>query len=192
MVTDLSRVSAAALTLIVASVLAACTKDKPAAPATSAPPPAAPSAAPGAPSSDPIGLVPLPEDKAKTELDTYRITVVQIQQWGKAQSAINVVMKEHPDVEEQMKRTPPHTLDAMITLLDSQPRIHGALKQSGMTAHDFVLTMIATNEAVQGYQRKLTTKSLPPGLPPALAANIGVVEQNLPAINQVFATIAKP
>jgi hypothetical protein len=178
----------AALTFLVASSAVACAKDRPA--STPASPPSA--AAPGAPAPDPVGLVPLPEDKATTALQTYRITLPQIQRWGKAQSAINAVMKEHPEIVREMQRTPPHTLDAMIALLDAQPRIRGALKQSGETATDFVLTMAATNEAVQGYRRKLSTNALPPDLPPALAANIAVVEQNLSAINQVYAAIAKP
>jgi hypothetical protein len=177
-----------ALTIALSTFAAACKKEPPPIPPAAAPAPAAP--APAAP--DPIGLVPLPEDKAKTALNDYRITLAQVQRWGRTQSTINTVLKEHPEVEEAMKRTPPHTLDAMIALLDGQPRIHGAFKKNGMTATDFVLTMIATNQAVEGYQRKIATKSLPPDLPPALAANIAVVEQNSLAINQILASIAKP
>lgn len=182
-----------ALTIALAAFAVACKKEPSPSSAAAAPAPTAPApAVPAPPAQDPIGLVPLPEDKAKTALNDYRISLAQVQRWGRTQSTINTVMKEHPEIEEQMKRTPPHTLDAMIALLDGQPRIHGALKQNGMTATDFVLTMIATNQAIEGYQRKLATKSLPPDLPPAVTANIAVVEQNSLAINQVFASIAKP
>ena len=179
-----------AFTLLLASAIGACTKDRPAPPPPAAPPPAPSGAA--SPSHDPVGLVPLPEDKTKTALNDYRITLAQIQQWGRTQSTINTVMKAHPEIETKMKQTPPHTLDEMVALLDAQPLIHGAFKQNKMPASDFVLTMIATNEAVQNYQRKLSTKALPADLPPAAVANVAVVEQNLAAINQVFASISKP
>jgi hypothetical protein len=177
-----------ALLIIVASSVGACAKDRPTPPPPAAPPPA-PAAAPA---QDPVGLVPLPEDKTKTALNSYRITLAQIQQWGRTQSTINAVMKAHPEIETKMKSTPPHTLDEMVGLLDAQPLIHGAFKQNKTSASDFVLTMIATNEAVQNYQRKLSTKALPPDLSPAAVANVAVVEQNLAAINQVFASISKP
>ncbi|HVP69772.1 MAG TPA: hypothetical protein VMS45_00530, partial [Gemmatimonadaceae bacterium] len=144
-----------AFIMVLASTVGACAKDRPA-----PPPPAPPPAPAAAPAQDPVGLVPLPEDKTKTALNTYRITLAQIQQWGRTQSTINTVMKAHPEIEAKMKQTPPHTLDEMVALLDAQPLIHGAFKQNKMPASDFVLTMIATNEAVQNYQRKLSAKAL--------------------------------
>ena len=182
--------SRAALAAILTIAVAACTKDRPANPPAAAP--AAAPAAPPPPAPDPVGLVPLPEDKAKTALADYRISLPLIEQWGRTQRTINTVMKEHPEIEATMKKTPPHTLDGMIALLDAQPRLHGAFKVNKTTATDFVLTMIATNEAVSNYQRKLTTKALPTDLSQAAAANVAVVEQNFAAINQVFVSIGKP
>jgi hypothetical protein len=184
----------AALALVCSVVVAACAREK--APAAGA---AAPDSAPhdsaaapaAAPVPDPVGLVPLPEDKAAADLKDYRISLAGLQTWGRAQSAINAATKGHPEILEAMKKTPPRTLDEMIALMNSQPAIRGALQRSGISAHDYVLTMLAMNQAIEGYQRKASGQTLPPNLPPAVTANIALVEKNLPEIQKILTSITK-
>jgi hypothetical protein len=165
----------------------ACAKE----PAAKAPPASVDTAhASAAPASDPVGLVPLPEDKTSTELRDYRITLPAIQRWARAQNAITAALKDHPDALRQ-HAAPPATLDAMVARMDSIPEIHGALARSGMTAHDLVLTMIALNQAVGLYQRRTTKAPLPPGLTPAMMANADFVGQNLAAVQQVLGSITR-
>lgn len=169
---------------------AACKNDK--APASAPPvPPAGPAPAPaGAP--DPVGLVPLPEDKAAKEAVAYRLTIPDLQRWSRAQTAVDAAIADHPDAFASIKQNPPRTLDEMIAVIGGQPVIAAALKRSGMTAHDYVLTMVAMNQAIEGYQRKAAGQQLPPNLPPALAANIALVEQNAPLIQQILAPKKAP
>ena len=188
--------SVARLALLAAALSpAACKSEK--APASAPPAPAAPSAAPAAPGApanapDPVGLVPLPEDKAAKEAVAYRLTIPDLQKWGRAQAAIDSAISMHPDAFASIKQNPPRTLDEMIGVIGGQPVIAAALKRSGMSAHDYVLTMVAMNQAIEGYQRKAAGQQLPPNLPPALVANIALVEQNAPLIQQILAPKKAP
>ena len=139
---------------------------------------------------DPVGLIPLPEDKGATELREYRITLPMIQQWAKVQNGITAAMKGHPDALGA-HATPPATVDAMIARMDSLPAVHGALVRSKMSAHDYVLTMIALNQAVQLFQRRKANAPMPPGVTPAMLANADFVGQNLAAVQQVFGSLAR-
>ena len=168
---------------------AACAREKaPAAPPTAAAT-ATPSTAAAAP--DPIGLVPLPEDKAAGELKRYQLSMAGLRAWGTAQGAVNVATAAHPEVLQSMKLTPPRTLDEMIGMMNAQPVIRDALKRSNLSAHDYVLTMLAMNQAIEGFQRKNAGTSLPPDLPPALLQNIDLVGKNLPEIEQLLKSIQK-
>ena len=164
----------------------ACTKG-----AETSPPRAADSTRTAAPPrKDPVGLIPLPEDKAATELRDFRISMLMIQRWGTVQHEITVATKDHPDALGA-RATPPATLDAMIARMDSLPAVHGALVRSKMSAHDYVMTMIALNQAVQIYQRRRANAPNPPGVTPAMLANADVVGQNYAAVQQIFASLSR-
>jgi len=167
--------------------LAACARDKaPAAAAPGSAPPAA--AAPAAaPAPDPVGLVPHPEDQATKDHVDYRLTLPLVQRWAQAQSAVDSATNADPRMYESMKKSAPRTLDEMISVIGTQVPIRNAVKRHGFSVHDYVLTMIALNQAINGYQRKAAGQAMPPNLPAALADNITFVGQNLPAIQALLA-----
>ena len=174
-----SRAAFACCFLLIA---AACSGDrKPAAPA------------PGAPAPN-LGLVPLPalpEDTAAGLLKQFELSIPKLQQWAKAQKALNEVTDKNPRLLPDLTaRTAPKTLDQMVAIVDGEPKLRAALKKTGVTAREYLLTMIATQQAMQGYQRVVEGKPLPNDLPPATAANIVFVQKNMPAIQQVLASVA--
>lgn len=150
----------------------------------------------GAAASAPnLGLVPLPDmppDTAAGLLKQFELTLPKLEKWAKAQSALNVLTKQNPQMLPHLQaQAAPKTLDQMIAMIGSEPKIRAALKQNGSTPRDYVLTMIAMQQAMQGYARVAEGKPLPNDLPPATAANIVFVQKNMPAIQQVLATIQK-
>jgi hypothetical protein len=171
--------------------VAACSHDKSPAPAATAQDSASATPA-AAPTPDPVGLVPLPEDQATKDLASYRLTLPMLQRWAQAQNAVDSATNANPQLFESMKKAAPRTLDEMISVIGAQAPIRDALKRHGFTVHDYVLTMIAMNQAINGYQRKAAGQTLPPNLPPVLADNIAFVGQNLPAIQQMLAPAKKP
>jgi hypothetical protein len=181
-------------------IAAACSGDrKPAAPPAAPPaatPAAAPAAEPGtaapAPSLGLVPLPPLPEDTALALLNEYRLSLAKLQQWSTAQMELNQVTKKYPDMLPKMQARPkPKTLDEMIAMIGNEPRIRSALAKSGTNARDYVLTMTAMRNAMEGYGRMSQGNPLPPNLPPAVAENIVFVQKNLPAIQQILGSMAK-
>jgi hypothetical protein len=154
----------------------------------------APSSGATAPAPN-LGLVPLPDmppDTAAGLLKQFELTLPKLEKWAKAQSALNVLTKQNPQMLPRLQaQAAPKTLDQMIAMIGSEPKIRAALKQNGSTPRDYVLTMIAMQQAMQGYARVAEGKPLPNDLPPATAANIVFVQKNMPAIQQVLATIEK-
>ena len=171
-----------ALALLV--VGASCAKDKPA-------PAAAPSAAAAAAASAvPIDLVPLPPDTAAAELKQYRLTMPLLQRWAKTQSAINTVTTAHPEVLLNLQRNPQiKTMDQMIVMFGKEPLLRGALEETHMSAHDYLLTTICLQLAQEGLIRSAGGTPLPTDLPPALVENIAFLRANMPAVQKVLGTI---
>ena len=168
----------------------ACAKDRPKSPADApgvATTPASGAAAAPATSASPIDLVPLPPDTAAGELKLYRLSMERLQRWGRAQNAMNALTVQHPEILDSMKLSDaPKSLDQMIALIGSEPRFRSIFKNAGMNAHDYVITMIAMQQAMQGFQRVAAGNPLPADLPPALVANVTFVQQNLRTIQQIL------
>lgn len=114
-----------------------------------------------------------------------------IRAWGKAQLAVTAALDAHPDIVSTIKQNQPHSFDEMINVFASNPVLADAIKRSGTTPHDFVLTMISLNQAVQGYQRSHAGQPVPPNASPAIVANIGLVEKNLPEIDRIYSSLKK-
>jgi hypothetical protein len=177
-----------ALSLAGALLAVACARERPrAAPGTTAIA-TNPAAAPGAPvGPSPLELLPLPPDTAAGQLKEYRLSMPLLERWGKAQAAVNALTKLHPNLLSGLRQeSAPKTLDQLIALIGSQPDMKRVLKANGMTAHDYVLTIIAIQQAKQGYQQVTAGKPLPADLPPAIMANITFVQRNIAAVDRAI------
>ncbi len=178
---------ATALAVGCALIAVACARDKQ---KSSPDVPVAAAAASGAasvPNPSPIDLVPLPPDIAAGELKDYRLSLDRLQRWGRAQKAMNALTTQHPEIVNSMtQQARPTTLDQEITMIGSEPHFRALFKDTGTNAHDYVITMVALQQAMQGFQRVAAGTPLPADLPPALAANITFVQQNLPAIQKLL------
>jgi hypothetical protein len=183
------------LTLSLAIVLAAgaCAREKAIAvpSVASSPASASTSGTPTAPGAvagpSPLELLPLPPDTAAGQLKEYRLTMPLVQRWGKAQAAVNALTKEHPDLLKNLRQeNAPKTLDQLIALIGNQPEMKRVLQANGMSAHDYVLTIIAIQQAMQGVQQVMAGKPLPTDLPPAIMANITFVQHNAAAVKRMI------
>jgi hypothetical protein len=195
---------ALAFALVLLGVVPGCGRDQASASASSASvgaPASTPATAPASGSaasfaprldSNPAGLVPLPYDSAGRELRTYRLSIAGLQRWSAAQRALNRVKSAQPSAFDALRTgPPPKTLDEMIAAMNAKPVLRGAFDHAGTTAHDYVLTMLALSQAMQGYERKLSGVRLPAGLPPSVLDNISFVEKNIAAIQQARTTIER-
>jgi hypothetical protein len=183
------------LTLSLAGVLlaAACAREKPKADASTAattPPPSAVGAPPtpgAAAAPSPLELVPLPPDTAAGQLKAYRLSMPLLQRWGKTQAAVNALSRQQPNLLNGLRQAnAPKSIDQLIALIGSQPDLRRVLKANGMSAHDYVLTIIAIQQAQQGAQQVMSGRPLPADLPPAIVANITFVQKNAAAVKQAI------
>jgi len=78
--------------------------------------------------------------------------------------------------------TPPKTVEEAGKRFDDEPRMRAALKQSGMTGKEFLMTSIALQQAVKGYQLRALGKLDQSRVPPAILANISFVGAHMAQI----------
>ena len=183
------RRGALAGALALAVLAAACSGEKPpAAGATPATPSALPQSASAAPLLSPAPLLPLPEDVAGRELETYHLSLARVKVLGKAQHALTVLGKQHPEVVNSMRMVgQPKTFDEFIARLDAQPDFKRALADAGTNPHDYILAMVVLSKSMQGYRQKMSGLLPATGVPPIVLDNIDFVAKNLPAIQKAMA-----
>jgi hypothetical protein len=168
--------------LVTAGCALACYQDKPPQPAKGA---TTSSAAPSTNSGAQLGLQPVPatHDTAIREIDQYQLTSQRLHQWTMAKHALDSLHATNPEIEERMKaETPPKTVDEAGKRFDAEPRMHGALQQSGISGKDFLLTSIALQQAMKGFQLKTLGKLDTSKVPPAVMGNINFVGSHMPEI----------
>ncbi|HEU4642268.1 MAG TPA: hypothetical protein VFS44_07410 [Gemmatimonadaceae bacterium] len=165
----------------------ACTGDG--APAARSTPPAGAAAAPTTDAGSVAGLTPLPPDTALRQLRDFRLTLDGLQKWAHAQRALNDLTKRDSTVIHALTQgTKPRTIDEMIARIDAAPGMHDTMLRNGITAHDYVLTMLALQEGMQGYAAKRAGQLKQP-LPGAVGANIDFVERNFNAVQTIIASV---
>jgi len=127
--------------------------------------------------------VPATHDTAIREIDRFQLTPQGFQRWLLAEHAIDSLQKTNPEVEARMKsETPPKTVDEAGKRFDDEPKMRAALKQSGMTGKEFLMTSIALQQAVKGYQLRALGKLDQSRVPPAIMANINFVGPHMAQI----------
>ena len=132
-----------------------------------------------------LDLQPIPatHDTAIREIDQFRLTQQGFQRWAQAKHAIDSLHATNPEVETRMKAaTPPKTVDEAGKRFDDEPMMRAALKQSGLSGKDFLLTSIALQQAMKGYQLKALGKLDQSKVPPAVMSNIDFVGTHMAQI----------
>ena len=169
--------------------LAACSGDRTPAPATTTRTAAAPAtpATPGESAAAVPGLTPLPPDTALEQLRGYRLTSERLHKWARAQHALNDLTSRDTSVLRAIDQgEKPHTIDQMIARIDAAPGVRQTMRDVDYTTRDYVLTMLALQQGMQGYAAKRAGKLEQP-LPGAAGANVEFVERNLADIQKIFA-----
>jgi hypothetical protein len=167
--------------LVTAGFALACYQDKPPQPAKG---PQTTSASPSANGAQ-LGLQPVPatHDTAIREIDQFQLTAQGLRQWTQAKHALDSLHTTNPEIEQQMKAaTPPKTVDEAGKRFDGEPRMHAALEHSGISGKNFLLTSIALQQAMKGYQLKALGKLDESKVPPAVMGNINFVGSHMPEI----------
>jgi hypothetical protein len=166
--------------LVAVSCALACYQDKPPQSASGAR-----TASPASRSSDSgaqLGLQPLPatHDTAIREIDTFRLTPERLQRWLVAKHALDSLHSTHPEVEAHIRAGGrPKNVDEAGKRFDDEPSMHVALEHAGTNGRDFLLTSIALQQAMQGFQLKAMGKLDASKVPPVVLENISFVSSHV-------------
>lgn len=171
--------------------LAACSGDRAPAPPSSAAArtAAAPAESGGSGESAAAvpGLTPLPPDTALQQLRDFRLTSERLHKWARAQQALNDLTSRDPSMLRALEQgEKPHTVDQMIARIDAAPGVRQTMHDVDYTTREYVLTMLALQQGMQGYAAKRAGQLKQP-LPGAVGANVDFVEHNLAEIQKIFA-----
>jgi hypothetical protein len=168
------------LALSIGSALA-CYTDKPG--TTAATSPQTPGGASG------LGLQPLPatHDTALREVDNFALTPDVIQRWSVAKQSLDSITAANPDIVKRLKaQGVPSGIGEMGRRIEADPSLGGVLKRAHIDGHTYMLTTIALQQAIHGYQLKQTGKLSTLKVPPVIMSNIDYVSAHLPQIMQAM------
>jgi hypothetical protein len=192
-----SRRLATFTTLLGAACALACYQEKAppstsAAASASAASPAAPSAASPSAGSASLGLQPVPatHDTAIREVDNFPLNSEVLQRWAVVKRTMDSLHLVDPDVEKRIRgTTPAKSLADAAARFEAEPATHKALAQSGMSAHDFLLSSVALQQAMRGFQLKQTGKLDQSRVPPVVMANINFIATHMPEMMAIMAGV---
>ena len=108
-----------------------------------------------------LGLQPLPatHDTALREVDNFALSPEVVQRWAVAKQSLDSITATDPDVVKRLKaQGPPSGIGEMGARLEAEPKLGNALKQAHTDGHTYMLTTIALQQAIHGYQLKQTGK----------------------------------
>ena len=168
--------------LIAAACALACYQEKPPQSASRAQTTAAPSSTD---SGAQLGLQPVPatHDTAIREIDKFQLTDERLKKWTMAKHALDSLHTTHPEVEAHMKAgEQPKTVDEAGKRFDAEPAMHAALQGAGTSGKEFLLTSIALQQAMKGFQLKAMGKLDASRVPPVVMGNITFVSTHMPEL----------
>ena len=166
--------------LVTVSCALACYQDKPPQSASGAR--AASAATPSSDSGAQLGLQPVPatHDTAIREIDTFHLTSERLQKWTVAKHALDSLHTTHPEVEAHIRAGGrPKNVDEAGKRFDNEPAMHVALQHAGTNGKDFLLTSIALQQAMKGFQLKAMGKLDASKVPPVVLENISFVGSHI-------------
>jgi hypothetical protein len=129
-----------------------------------------------------LGLQPVPatHDTAVREIDTFRLTSEKLQRWTAAKHALDSLHSTHPEVEAHIRSGGrPKNVDDAGKRFDDEPSMHAALQHAGTNGRDFLLTSIALQQAMKGFQLKAMGKLDASKVPPVVLENISFVGSHI-------------
>lgn len=136
-----------------------------------------------------LGLQPLPasHDTAIREIDRFELTTEALQRLAAAKRNVSALYARDPGIDARMRGTAaPKNLDEMAARIDADPGMRDAMKQAGLTARGYMVSMVALQQAVKGFQLKTTGKLDTSKVPPTVMANINFVATHMPEIMQMM------
>ncbi|MBK5187864.1 MAG: hypothetical protein JJD97_06430 [Gemmatimonadaceae bacterium] len=157
----------------------ACYQDKPATPANAS--------ATGSNAGAVLGLQPVPasHDSAIREIDSFPLTQEGVVRWSAAKQSLDAITKANPEIVKRLRgETPPKSIGEMGSRLESDPQLGSALKQAHIDGHTYMLTSVALQQAMHGFQLKQMGKLDAQKVPPVVMANIDFVATHLPLLMQ--------
>jgi hypothetical protein len=126
-------------------------------------------------------------DSASREIDDYRLTSDALQRLAAAKRNVSALYARDPSVDGRMRGTSaPKTLDEMTARINSEPGMKAALQQAGLSARDYMISMVALQGAIKGYQLKTTGKLDTTRIPPTVMANIDFVGTHMSDVMQTI------
>jgi hypothetical protein len=169
--------------LVTLAFALACYQDKPPQSASGTRAAATPSATPSSSDSGAqLGLQPVPatHDTAIREIDTFRLTSEKLQRWTVAKHALDSLHSTHPEVEAHIRAGGrPKNVNEAGKRFDDEPAMHTALQHAGTNGRDFLLTSIALQQAMKGFQLKAMGKLDASKVPPVVLENISFVGSHI-------------
>lgn len=170
-----NRLVIVALALSLGSALA-CYSDKPG---------AAPANVAQTPATSGLGLQPLPatHDTALREVDNFALNSDRIARWSAAKQKLDSITQANPDIVKRLRaEAPPSGIGEMGKRIEEEPKLGSALKGAHIDGHTYMLTTIALQQAIHGYQLKQTGKLAALKVPPVIMQNIDFVSGHMPEI----------
>ena len=165
--------------LVTVACALACYQDKPAQASGAQ---ARSSASPSSDSGAQLGLQPVPatHDTSIREIDTFRLTSERLQRWTAAKHALDSLHSTHPEVEAHIRAGGrPKNVEEAGKRFDDEPAMHVALQHAGTNGKEFLLTSIALQQAMKGFQLKAMGKLDASKVPPVILENITFVSTHI-------------
>lgn len=126
-------------------------------------------------------------DSATREIDDYQLTTDALQRLAAAKRNVSALYARDPSVDGRMRGpSAPKTLDEMAERINSEPGMRSALQQAGLSAREYMISMVALQGAIKGYQLKTSGKLDTSRVPPAVLANIDFVGAHMPEVMQTI------
>jgi N-acetylglucosamine-6-phosphate deacetylase len=134
------------------------------------------------------------DDKAsaeaeKKEVKNFGLTTDKLDKYDAAVKAVHRVQKDNPTLKKQMddddSRNPSNTIAGSVATIEKYPQIAKAIKDAGLSPHDFVVmtyTLINSAAAVQ-MKKAGTIKEYPDSV---LPENAAFVDKNYERIKKIF------
>lgn len=134
-----------------------------------------------------LGLQPLPatHDTALREVDNFALTPEVVQHWTVAKQSLDSITATDPEIVKRLRAGGvPNGIGEMGARLEAEPKLGNALRQAHTDGHTYMLTTIALQQAIHGYQLKQTGKLNAMKVPPVVMANIDYISGHLPQLMQ--------
>lgn len=124
--------------------------------------------------------MPATHDTALREIDQFQLTPERLQRWTVAKHSLDSLQTTHPEITAHLKAGGrPKSVDDAGRRFDEEPTLHTALQRAGTSGKDFLLTSIALQQAMKGFQLKATGKLDSSKVPPIILGNINFVGSHM-------------